>query len=288
MISQLKTNFYSFIVRNWPGLMFRFQILKFHILYGPHWYYPRIKNPRTFNEKLLNLKLTKDYSPYSNLADKYLVREWVKEKIGEQYLIPAYGVYDSAEQVPFSDFPAEYILKPTHGSGWVIISEKNNPEDWPGYKMKMAEWLKIDYYKTSGEAQYKNIVPRIICEHLLKPSDGVLLDFKFFCFGGKPTYVQVDIDRHTNHTRNFYDRNWVKQDFSVCYPMTDKVVPRPAELEEMWALATKLSEGFEFVRVDFYNVDGRIYFGEVTFHPGSGYEPFSSFEADLNMGKLIN
>jgi hypothetical protein len=287
MIFSFKDTLYSYIVKFWPSMMYKFQLIKFHLQHGNYWYIPDLNEPKTFNEKLLSLKLNVDYSKYSHLVDKYLVRNWVESLIGEQFLIPCYGVFDNPDKIDFSKFPSEYILKPTHGSGWVIISKKNNPNDWETYRIKMKEWLEIDYFITSGESQYKNIIPRIVCEYLLKPSNGVLLDFKFFCFGGKPTYVQVDIDRHTNHTRNFYDTNWIKQDFSICYPMTDKVVPKPVQLEEMLELAARLSQGFEFVRVDFYNVDGKIYFGELTFHPGSGYEPFSSYDADLRMGNLI-
>lgn len=257
-----------------------------HQRFGSHSYWANLRKPRTFNEHLLRSKLDDEHRALTKLVDKAEVKHWVAERIGDDHIIPTLGVYERPEEVPIEALPRPCILKPTHASGHVLILKGGATEPTQDeIQRKLTEWQQIDHYLISGEPQYRDIQPRIICELLLGEGQDDLPDYKFFCFNGRPTFVQVDLDRHTRHVRCFYDCQWQPQDFTLRYPLAERDVPCPAPFDQMLDIATTLSTGFSFVRVDLYALDKHIYFGELTFHPESGAAPFSTFDADLKLGK---
>ncbi|WP_376696613.1 ATP-grasp fold amidoligase family protein [Wenzhouxiangella sp. EGI_FJ10305] len=286
MISWLKCRLYSLALTLAPALLFRFQHLRMHRRFGSHWYWAQLRRPRTFNEHLLRSKLDGQHAAMTHLVDKAEAKRWVSERIGEQHIIPTLGVYEKPEDVPIQKLPRPCILKPTHTSGHVRILKGVDEEPTPGeIQNELASWQRINHYLISGEPQYRDICPRIICEPLLGAGQDDLPDYKFFCFYGRPTFVQVDLDRRTHHVRRFYNCQWKPLDFTLRYSMAPRETPRPTQFDQMVNIASKLSSGFSFVRVDLYAVDDRIYFGELTFHPESGTAPFSDFQADLELGK---
>lgn len=284
----LKSVIYPMALALAPSLLFRIQHLRMHRRFGSHWYWARLRQPRTFSEHLLRSKLEGEHSSLSHLVDKAEVKSWVAERIGEGHIIPTLGIYEQPADVPVNRLPRPCILKPTHASGYVLILEGGDGEPSEDkIQRELAEWQKIDHYKASGESQYRGIQPRIICEPLIGAEQDDLPDYKIFCFNGRPAFVQVDLDRHTHHVRRFYNCQWQPLDFTLRYPMATREAPCPEQFDQMLDIAGKLSSGFLFVRVDLYAVDGRIYFGELTFHPESGTAPFSDFQADLELGKLF-
>ena len=260
---------------------------RMHKRFGKHTYRLNLDNPATFNEKITWLKLNHRFKDGPVIADKYLVREYVKEKIGDKYLIPLISVFNNTQEIDYSSLPKQFVLKPNHGSGWVIICMDRNKVDTSEFNKQLDRWLKLDFSYLAGEWQYKAIEKKIICERLIQELTEVV-DYKFYCFNGKPKLVQVDVDRHTNHARSFYDLNWKKLDVGLLYPSGKKELRKPKNFQGMVQIAKKLSRDFTFCRVDLYNVDGRIYFGEITLHPEAGNGPFESYEQDLEMGKLLD
>lgn len=252
---------------------------------GFKWYSFDLKNPKTFNEKLNYLKLHYRNDLGQIVADKVAVRDYVKESIGEQYLIPLIGVYDSATEINFETLPHKFALKTNHGSGWNLICADKTTLNWSEEVKKLNKWLDKNAFYLSREWQYKNIVPKLICEELLEYE---IKDYKVFCSGGKPVYIQVDSDRFSNHERTLFTTSWEETDIQIRYPKITKQVERPAHLDEMLMLSEKLAAPFCFCRVDLYEHDGNIYFGEITLHPGGGMEPFLNKSQDIEMGEMIN
>ena len=243
-----------------------------------------LDNPKTFNEKTQWIK----YNPSENmsvLADKYLVREYVKKKVGDKYLNELLGVWNNANKINFGKLPDRFVLKTNHACGSNFIANDKNKMKTSLIKKKLNGWLKINYGVTSGEEHYKKIKPLIVAEKYLEDGDGDLLDYKIFCSNGKVKYIQIDVDRFTNHTRCFYDTSWNKQEFTLGFPFFKGEVRKPKNLKEMIIVAEKLSKDFPMVRVDLYNIDGKIIFGEMTFTHGSGFEQFSPKEWDLKFGE---
>jgi hypothetical protein len=248
-----------------------------------------LKNPVTFNEKIQWLKLYDRNERYIPLADKYEVRKYVEENAGPDILNELYGVFSDVEDIHLDDLPDSFVLKATHGSGWNILCRDKNTLDWDKEKKKLDAWLKLSYYKIGREWVYKKIEPRIICEKYLEPkTDDQLYDYKFFCFNGLVKYIQVDINRYSNHTRCYYDIHWNKQPFSTNYPIYKKEIDIPKNLDKMISVSEKLSSGIPFVRIDLYSIDAHIVFGEMTFYPGNGFGKFNPPEFDYNLGKNID
>ena len=248
-----------------------------------------LENPKTFNEKIQWLKLN-DRKPLHTLcADKYAVREYIKEKIGEQYLVPlVYHTDNPADIVPenLPDLPC--IIKTNHSNGGAIIVKDKSKIDWKHVQRKLARSLKSNFYYHTKEWQYKNIQPRIIVEKLLLDKNlNIPFDYKFHCFNGRLLFIQVDIDRYIDHKRNIYDPDWNFMDFQLKYENGDDV-EKPDMLNKMKSLAEILAKDFRYIRVDFYNLGSEVYFGELTLHPGSGFETFTPPEWDRKWGdKLI-
>lgn len=250
-----------------------------------------LKNPKTFTEKLQWLKLF-DRNPINrSLVDKYEVRSYVKNKLGDAFLIPLLGVYDSVEEIDFSRLPKAFVLKCVHGSGWNIICRDKTKLDIALSKQKLSKWMGENFYYRTREWVYKDIKPRIICEKFISEgSSQGLIDYKFFCFHGEPKYVRVDVDRFANHGAAFYNLNWELQPFSAnlySYSGIADNLTRPKNLNEMVEAAKKLSEGLKFVRVDLYSAQGKIFFGEMTFFPGNGFIKFNPYTYDRKIGDLL-
>ncbi len=247
------------------------------------------KNPKYFGEKIQWLKLNGNLERYTNYADKYKVREFVTKKIGEEYLIPLIGVYGSTDKIGYEKLPKKCVLKLNTGSGYnMIITDKESTNIKRTNKI-INKWLKEDYYKIKKEPQYKNIEKKILCEKYIADKEGKLQDYKFYCFEGKIEFVEVDFDRFEDHRMNFYDLNWnllnIRKGNYKNYP---KEFSKPKNFNKMIEIAEKLSEDFQFVRVDLYNVDGTIYFGELTFTPAGGLTPFTPIEKDLEYAKKLD
>lgn len=253
-------------------------------------YEPSLSNPKTFNEKMQWLKINDRTPKHTMCADKYAVREFIRTELGEQYLIPLLRHTDDLEEITRESLPDEpCIIKTTHDSGnYFVVRDKKNITDneWQIFKSKFEKSIHRNYYYCSREWQYKHIKSKIIIEKLLLENGTLPNDYKFYCFNGKSEFVLVDFDKHTDHKRNFYDVNWRQLELRRKYP-NGKDVPRPKCLEEMICLAEKLAEQFCFLRVDFYEVNGCVYFGEMTFHPASGFGAFEPKEWDLKLGQKL-
>ncbi len=247
-----------------------------------------LSDPKTFNEKLQWIKLYYRDPALSRLSDKYLVREWIKEKIGEEYLIPLLGVYDDYDSIDFDSLPDSFILKATHGSNMNIIVNDKRSFDREKGRRKFRAWLKRDFAFIFGyQLHYSRIKPRIVIEELIKEKDHYLYDYKILVLGGKARYIWIDSDRNTTHHRNIFDFDWNPAPFTLQYPKAPREPERPKNLEKMRELSEILAEGFNEVRVDFYEVNGKIYFGEMTFTSGSGHETFDPPEWDRKLGDMF-
>lgn len=248
-----------------------------------------LDHPATFNEKLNWLKLYDRKPEYTNMADKYAVREIVKRKIGEQYLIPLLGVYDSPNEIDYSNLPEQFVLKCTHDSGSVIICKNKDLIDKNAIIDALNKSCKTNYYWGSREWVYKNIKPRVIAEKLMVDESGKeLKDYKIYNFNGKPYLIQVDFGRFTNHQRNLYDLEWNYIPEQIEYPTNENVkIQKPKKLDEMLRLASILSEGIPNLRTDFYSINNNIYFGELTFYQEAGFAHFTSDAFALLLGNKI-
>ncbi|SHF79777.1 TupA-like ATPgrasp [Arenibacter palladensis] len=240
-----------------------------------------LNNPRTLNEKIQWLKLYHNTPLHTQCADKYAVRDYVKNKIGEKYLVPLYlSTTDPKEITPerLPEFP--FIIKTNHDSSGGIIVKDKTKINWIEIQQSLSRRLKKNYYHHSKEKQYKDIKPRIIVEKLLIDKVGnIPNDYKIHCFNGDPKIIQVDSDRFSNHKRNLYNANWELLPFTWSIwknnkPVWDNgtTIPKPESLSTLIDLAKTLSKDFYYSRIDFYVVDKEIYFGEITFHHGGGTE----------------
>lgn len=253
-----------------------------------------LKNPKTFNEKLQWLKLYDRRPEYITMADKYTVKEYVANIIGEQYIIPTLGLWENFDDIDFDKLPGEFVLKCTHDSGGVVICKDKNMLDKAAAKHKLESSLGRNYYWPGREWPYKDIKPRIIAEKYItnnagRQSSGELRDYKFFCFNGKVRCFKIDFDRFTEHKANYYssEKRLLKFGEKVCPPDFSKSLEIPFNIDAMIQLAERLSKGYPFVRVDLYNTVEKIYFGELTFYPASGFGPFIPEEWDVRLGEYL-
>ncbi len=248
-----------------------------------------LNHPQTFSEKIQYLKLYNRTRQLNQLADKYEVRQYVKSLGLEGLLNHLIGVYQNVDEIDLERLPQKFVIKPTHGSGWVIFCQDKSRMDWNAEFARLRRWMKSNYYLLTREWIYKDIKPRIIIEDLLQNRDGSpLKDYKIFCFNGRPAYIQVDFDRFTDHRRNIYDLNWTRLPCELLYKNYEGVVPRPANLDEMVQIARKLAADLIFCRVDLYSIDEKIVFGEITFTPGNGLKQFVPTEYDLIFGRQMD
>ena len=250
-----------------------------------------LEHPKTFSEKTQWLKLYGGFEDVYPLVDKYTVRDWVKEKIGEEYLIPLLGVYDRFDDIDFYALPDKFMLKTNHGAGWNIAVQDKAKFDKADAKRKIETWLKLNYCYLMGglDVQYIHIKPRILVEKFIENDGGDLYDYKFFCFGGKVfcLYTMIEYtDNHENGKLGFFDRNfnllpYHRLDFA---PITEQI-QAPKCFSKMVSIAEDLAKEFPHVRVDFYDVNGNVIFGELTFYNASGFTKFEPDDFDFIMGE---
>lgn len=266
-----------------------------------NWYYQEtghtldLEKPRRFTEKIQWMKLYGFGDKETMLVDKYKVREWVKQTIGEEYLIPLYGVWDNPNNIDFDLLPKPCILKGNHGSQMSIIIRENSSIDKSAVIKTLEKWLEVDFAHCLGgfELQYENVPRRIIAEKLMIDNDtGELNDYKFHCFNGVPKFCELICNRSTKETIDYFDMNWEHQNFidesADSQIKNSPTIPiKPDLFEEMKILAQKLSEGFPYVRVDLYIINNRVFFGEMTFTPASGADIFTPDSADYMLGDLF-
>lgn len=247
-----------------------------------------LKDPKTFNEKLQWLKLYNRKPEYTTMVDKHAVKAYVTEKIGEEYIIPTLGVWERFEDIDFDALPDQFVLKCTHGSGDVIICKDKSKLDKAAAKKKLTKALKTNFYKISREWPYKDVPRRIIAEKFMANSDGRdIADFKFYCFNGEPAYMFVVTDRSGDCRLDYFDMDFVHQDIFDTWPNSDTPMKKPETFEQMKELSRVLSAGLPHARIDFYEIDGKIYFGEITFFSSGGLAVFEPFEWDRKLGDLI-
>lgn len=250
-----------------------------------------LKNPKTFNEKLQWLKLHDRSPAYTQMVDKYAVRDYIARTIGNEYLIPILGVWDRFEDIDFSQLPNQFVLKPTHDSGSVIICRDKARLDIPAAQYKINNSLKRNYYYPFREWPYKNVEPRIIAEKYMVDESGYeLKDYKFFCFDGVSKAMFVASDRQVEGEEvkfDFYDMNFEHLPFVQGHPNANRQIRPPDSFEKMKKLAEILSKGISQVRVDFYDINGQIYFGELTFSHFGGWVPFVPNEWDEIFGSWL-
>lgn len=277
------------ICRHWPFYLVSDEFYLKCFFKAYQGYDLNLKNPKTFNEKLQWLKLFDRKEIYTTLTDKYLVRSFVEEKIGSQYLIPLLGVWDNVEEINIDDLPEQFVLKCNHDSGSVAICKDRKTFCEKKELKRLSKALKANYYWKSREFNYYHIKRKVIAEeYMADAGSDELTDYKLFCFDGKVCFTQIDTGRFSNHIRNFYDKDWNFINVSVGYENDpDSIIPKPVFYDEMKRLAEILSEGIPHVRVDFYYSKGHIYFGELTFHHGGGVEKMEPKEYDYKWGKLI-
>lgn len=247
-----------------------------------------LKNPTLFTEKIQWLKLHDRNPLYHNLVDKFEVKKYVSDLLGPELVIPTLGVLDSVSDIDWNALPDQFVLKCTHDSGSAVICRDKCSLDRNSVTDLLNRALSTDFYKgRDREWVYKGVKPRILAEALL-PGDPC--DYKFFCFDGEPRFFKVDFDRFSDHRANYYSLDGELLPFSERhYPRDpDRKVELPPAICEMTEYARKLSSGIKFVRVDFYYVEGHVYFGEMTFYPYSGLGPFDPLEADKQIGSLIH
>lgn len=249
-----------------------------------------LKSPKTFNEKLQWLKLYDQRNEHTVMVDKYAMKEYVTQKVGPGHVIPVLGVWDRIEDINFDLLPERFVLKTTHDCGGLVICKDKKALDIDAARKKLAKALKTDYFIRYREWPYKNVKPRILAEEYLEDESGVeLKDYKVFNFNGVPFCVQVDFDRFVEHKKNIYSTDWEYMKLAYNYPtFPDHQIPKPDTLKKMLDIATILSENESFVRTDFYTVNGKVYVGEITFFPVSGYGKFTPEEYDLQFGDRLH
>ena len=249
-----------------------------------------LKNPQTFNEKLQWLKLYNRNPEYTKMVDKYEVREYIKEKIGEEYLIPLIGVYDKFDDIDFDKLPNQFVIKCNHDSGGLVICKDKSKFDIESARKKINRSLKTNYYYSGREWPYKNVKPKILIEKYMEDNvDKGLIDYKFMCFNGEPKLSFTCSERYADGLKvTFFDLDWNKLPVERHYPSSDKRIQKPVNYDLMVKFSTILSQSIPFVRVDWYEINGKLYFGELTFYPGSGFEEFNSYEWDYKIGNLLD
>ncbi len=247
------------------------------------------KNPVTYNEIINWEKLNVKDERRTKLVDKFLVREWVKEQIGEKYLTNLYGVWDNTSEIDFDLLPDAFALKLNNGSGRNIIVKDKSKINCKKVCQQLDEWKEKNFAYNSFELQYRDVVPKIICEEYMEGMAESVYDYNIYCFHGEPEYIWCIKGSHRPECRaSFYDKDWVMQPFSYGYPKDPVLAPRPEKLDEMLELSKILCKDFKHVRVDWYNLpDGRVLFGEMTFSTWSGLMHFVPEEYDLVFGNLI-
>lgn len=247
-----------------------------------------LENPKTFSEKLQWLKLYDRNPLYTTLVDKYAVKEYIAKKIGEEYIIPTLGVWDKFDDIDFDKLPNQFVLKCTHDCGGIVICKDKSKMDIKSAKKKINKHLKNNFYYSGREWPYKNVKPRIIAEKYVEDESGYeLKDYKFFCFHGEPKILFIATDRGTDTKFDFYNTEFEHLGITNGHPNATKEIRKPKNYEKMLEVVSELSKNIPHVRVDLYNNNGQILFGEMTFYHWSGFVPFEPEEWDKIMGDWL-
>ena len=260
-----------------------------------------LEKPKTFNEKMQWLKLYDRDPVYSQMVDKYEAKKYIAEKVGEEHIVPSYGVWNSFDDIDFKRLPNSFVLKTTHDCGGVIICDNKKTFNYEAAKATLGKRLETNFFWQGREWPYKNVIPRIMAEKFLTTennndyftySEGStpgIIDYKIMCFNGKPYCCLVCMGRNSKEGlhENFYDKEWNLMPVKRCNPQYRGKVDKPRNLNEMLRCAEILSSGLRFLRVDFFESAGKLYIGELTFYPGSGFSRFIPIEWDYRFGDLI-
>ena len=253
-----------------------------------------LENPISFNEKIQWLKLHDRKKAYVTMVDKYLVKDYVANIIGEEHIIPTLGVWDSFDQIDFESLPNQFVLKCTHDSGSVVIVKDKAKMDIKKCKRIISKSLKRDYYLLGREWVYKNVERKVIAEKYMKESDNDadLTDYKFYCFNGIPMYCQVITNRTIDERIDFFDMNWNHMEFTgLAKPykrFSDTEIHEPLNFKKMKEYCSLLAKDIPFLRVDFYEINQQIFFGELTFFPADGVGEFYPSEWNIKLGNMID
>ena len=251
-----------------------------------------LKNPQTFNEKIQWLKIHDRKPVYTTMVDKYATKEYVANIIGEEYIIPTLGVWNSFDEIDFDSLPEQFVLKCNHDSGSTIVCKDKSKLDKVAAKAKLEKCLKRNYFYSAREWSYKNVKPRILIEKYLQNEDGSNIeDYKLQCFNGKVDNIFVCVGRYSPEgvRYHYFDTEWNYMPYCP-YEGVDKNnvnIPRPRCLDQMIMIAEKLAEGLPQLRVDLYEIKGKVYFGEMTFYSQAGFDLDITYEADLEMGSKL-
>ena len=283
----------------WWGLSILLHHVFAHFIYSDRLYikldyfvgmrrFPNLRHPKTYNEKLQWLKLNNRHEEYTKLVDKYEVKPYIASLIGEEHIIPTLGVWDRFEDINFDTLPKQFVLKTTHDSGGVAVIKDKNNMDMKAVRKKLNKSLKRDFYLLHREYPYKNVKPRIIAEQFMVDESGTeLKDYKFFCFDGKVKFLFVATDRAFDVRFDFFDSEFNHLPFKQGHTWAAKKIQKPENFESMKHIAEILSKGMPHVRVDLYNINGQIYFGEMTFFHFAGKVPFEPAEWDEKIGTWL-
>jgi len=253
---------------------------------------PDLDHPTTLNEKILWLNLRQRDPRRVSCSDKVSVRDYVRARVGEEYLVPLLGVFTDPEDIDLEALPDRFIIKAAHGSGWNLIVSDRQSLDWERAKRTLGDWLARSYHAHKREWHYRHVPRRLVIEELLQDAHGGIPDdYKIWCLresGRETQFIQVDMDRFTDHKRNYYDTEWNRLPFHKAdAPPSPVDPPRPGNLGEMLHVARELSAGFRLVRVDLYSLPDRVYFGEMTFTPDAGMARLVPEEWDRKLGQLV-
>lgn len=250
-----------------------------------------LKNPKTYNEKLQWLKLYDRNPLYTKMVDKYEVKKIVSSRLGEGYVIPTLGIWENFDDIDFNCLPEKFVLKTTHDSGTVYICTDKTRFDITKTRNEINKSLKNNFYYYAREWPYKNVKPRVMAEQYMEnAATGDLRDYKFFTFNGKARLLFIATQRQCEETEtkyDFFDMDFNHLAFTHGHPNADISPQKPERFEEMKEMAERLSDGMAHVRVDLYEVDGKIYFGEMTFYSSGGMVPFDPPEWDYKLGEWI-
>lgn len=252
-----------------------------------------LQNPKTFAEKIQWLKLHDRQEHYVDLVDKIAVKAYVKKMIGEEYIIPTLGIWETADSIQFDALPSKFVLKCNHDSGSVVICRDKETFDFTTAKKKLRKSLKKDAYYWGREWPYKFVDRKIFAETLIEYPDCPnmdLLDYKVYCFNGEPIYCQVISERTTAEKIDFYDMNWNHQPFIGLTPgvkNSERTIAKPQSFNKMIEISRVLSHDIPFSRIDFYVIDDKLFFGEITLYPNAGFGEFTPSEWNKKLGDLI-
>lgn len=248
-----------------------------------------LKNPKLLSEKLQWLKLYNRNPEYTEMVDKYEVRNYIENKIGKQYLIPLVGVYDNFDDIDFDKLPNQFVIKCTHDSGGLVICKDKNTLNMKAAKKKINKFMKRNYYKVHREWPYKNVKPRIVIEKYIENKDkSDLLEYNIFCFNGIPKLVSVCYgDKEKNMFNDFYDSDFNKLDLKCIYNASNVIFDKPKQFDKMKEIASILSKNIPHLRVDFYLCNNKIYLGELTFFHFAGFTKFEPKDYEITLGNYL-